>query len=306
VESPLYFCHPNGYLKDGILYILYTLYYPDAEVAGLFLDKERVAPSIVITIPNGGEIYHSGEVVNITWQANDNVGIAKVDSILYSTNGGNSWLEIASNLPGNTTSYEWTIPSTPSENCKVRVVVSDGAGNKARDESDGVFAIRYFVASGFEEADPVCIEHQRIFGQGVVNDDAYRSQTEEGISPHSGEWMYKLTGTDNNSSGTNDYVWYKLFDYDIPIIDSTYLSFWIYVKESPGNLGHILIDGGTKHGVELRNWVRFGYILDQTGQRLHPAVHTIPQGQWLRYVFTLYPAKGDTIDYLMIGYDDGN
>lgn len=257
----------------------------DGSTSWLIFKKFQISPDIKIITPNGGENLLVGGTGLITWLANDDVEVSKIDSILYSTDEGITWNEITANLPGNTISYEWEIPPILSDHCKICIVISDGAGNKARDLSDNSFTIQYFNANGFEPNEAECIDHQKISSQGIDNDDAYRCDAENGIYPHAGEWMYKISGSDNNGSGTNDYTWFKIFPYDIPINDSSYLSFWIYVKNSPRGYGHILIDGYTKKGNELRNWLKYGYIIDQSGQRLNPAVHTIPQGQWMQYIY---------------------
>jgi hypothetical protein len=100
---------------------------------------DTVPPSVKVISPNGGETWNVGETRTITWTASDNVGVNKVD-ISYSTDGGKSWIIIATNLP-NTGSYQWKIPSTPSTNCLIRIEAYDGAGNKGSDISDGTFTI---------------------------------------------------------------------------------------------------------------------------------------------------------------------
>jgi len=100
---------------------------------------DTVPPSVKVISPNGGETWNVGETRTITWTASDNVGVNKVD-ISYSTDGGKSWITIATNLP-NTGSYQWKIPSTPSTNCLIRIEAYDSAGNKGSDISDGTFTI---------------------------------------------------------------------------------------------------------------------------------------------------------------------
>jgi hypothetical protein len=100
---------------------------------------DTVPPSVKVISPNGGETWNVGETRTITWTASDNVGVNKVD-ISYSTDGGKSWITIATNLP-NTGSYQWKIPNTPSTNCLIRIEAYDGAGNKGSDISDGTFTI---------------------------------------------------------------------------------------------------------------------------------------------------------------------
>jgi len=124
-----------------------------------------------------------------------------------------------------------------------------------------------------------------------------------GVSPHSGNFMFKICGEDTSTT-QNSYVVFKVFPYDFIVQDSTYFSFWLYIEDAPTDSGHICMDAHTKDGQMLRGWNKFGYILDQTGQRIHPALHKAPKGQWCQYVFTFQPAVGETIDYITLIYDD--
>lgn len=95
------------------------------------------AESITIISPNGGEYWKPGNTYNITWI---NSNFSDPVQIEYSINGGTSWLDpsITSNTSNNG-SYPWTIPNTPSTNCKVRI--SDAVDGAPWDVSDNVFSI---------------------------------------------------------------------------------------------------------------------------------------------------------------------
>jgi len=90
---------------------------------------------LVVTNPNGGQIWKVGSIHNIAWTTNGDVGFVKLE---YSANGGSSWTTIISSAE-NTGSYAWTVPNTPSANCFVRV--SDAANATISDVSDSAFAI---------------------------------------------------------------------------------------------------------------------------------------------------------------------
>jgi hypothetical protein len=91
-------------------------------------------PGITVTSPNGGEKWAVGSTHTITWTTSGNVGNIK---IMYSVNNGSSWTTVVSSST-NDGSYSWTIPNTPSANCKVRISETDGAPS---DTSDSVFSI---------------------------------------------------------------------------------------------------------------------------------------------------------------------
>ncbi|MEO0092472.1 MAG: S8 family serine peptidase, partial [candidate division WOR-3 bacterium] len=90
---------------------------------------------IVVTSPNGGEVWYVGETRNITWTT---AGIGGNVDIYYSTNGGSSWNNVILNVSDNG-SYPWQIPNTPTTQGKVRVRHVQVSSNY--DQSDDNFAI---------------------------------------------------------------------------------------------------------------------------------------------------------------------
>ncbi len=125
---------------------------------GLILKYRRQIqqPSIQVVQPNGGEVWAVGSTQNIIWDAN----LVSQVKLQYTTNNGVSWIDIAT-VPAKNVSkvkldgrspkdpdgiiegelgvYAWTIPNTPSEQCKVRV--SDASNPILYDESDNTFTI---------------------------------------------------------------------------------------------------------------------------------------------------------------------
>ncbi|MBU2508691.1 MAG: DUF2341 domain-containing protein, partial [Bacteroidetes bacterium] len=101
--------------------------------------------AISITSPNGGENLLVGSVQNITWTS---TGVANV-KLEYTTDNGTNWATIIASTPASSGSYAWTIPNTPSSQCKVRI--SDVANTNIFDESNNVFTIYQPTGSGFTE-----------------------------------------------------------------------------------------------------------------------------------------------------------
>jgi subtilisin family serine protease len=100
---------------------------------------DTIPPEVTVTDPNGGEVLTAGQVYTITWNATDNVGVTQT-SIYYSFDGGTSY-DFIDSLSGNPGSYDWTVPSTPSTQCLVKVYAYDGVGNQGWDISDNLFTI---------------------------------------------------------------------------------------------------------------------------------------------------------------------
>jgi len=96
-------------------------------------------PTVLVTAPNGGEVYPVGGAINYTWNATDNVAVTNVDLFL-SRDGGTSYTLIAAGVP-NTGSYGSTATLPTSNNCRLKVVASDGSTNVGQDVSDQDWAI---------------------------------------------------------------------------------------------------------------------------------------------------------------------
>jgi len=103
------------------------------------IQEDTEAPVVTVVQPNGGETLNAGSVYTIQWNATDNVGITSSD-IDYTYDAGNTWVDIVT-LDGNPGSYNWTVPSTPSTQCLVKVTCFDAAANSGFDVSDNFFTI---------------------------------------------------------------------------------------------------------------------------------------------------------------------
>lgn len=80
-------------------------------------------PTAHVLAPAGGEVWISGTVERIRWNATDldNAALGSVD-LLYSLDDGATWLPIASGLP-DTGAYDWNVPAGTSESARIQIVV---------------------------------------------------------------------------------------------------------------------------------------------------------------------------------------
>jgi hypothetical protein len=102
--------------------------------SAMFSIVHSASPSLKVTAPNGGEQLMVGSLFTITWET---TGSGETVIIEYSTNGGETWVEITG-AAGNNGRYDWTVPDEPSDNCLVRI---SEAGGQTSDTSDGPFSI---------------------------------------------------------------------------------------------------------------------------------------------------------------------
>jgi uncharacterized protein (TIGR02145 family) len=74
---------------------------------------------ILLLSPNGGEFWQVGTEHKITW-GGFNLS-AKFIKIEYTLNSGTNWISIADSVPAKNGNYIWTIPISPSNNCRIRI-----------------------------------------------------------------------------------------------------------------------------------------------------------------------------------------
>ena len=93
------------------------------------------AEAVTVSSPDGGEGWCIDSTYAVSWSS---VWIDDV-KIEYTSDGGFSWSTIAASVPADDGSYNWTVPPTPSQFCKVRICdLGDGA---PCDQSNRMFTI---------------------------------------------------------------------------------------------------------------------------------------------------------------------
>lgn len=119
----------------GVTYTSGNPYY-SVDGISVLASLQSVEPaSVSVIYPNGGEVLIEGESTAITWNSTGTVGNVLIE---YTYDNGVNWTVIADDV-GNTGSYSWTVPSTLSATCKVRI--SETPDGVPVDESDNAFTI---------------------------------------------------------------------------------------------------------------------------------------------------------------------
>jgi hypothetical protein len=91
-------------------------------------------PTVSMSSPVAGQAFQPGAMIPISWTGADDEALLSF-SILYSTDGGRTWLTLVENLPPTTTSYNWqTPPGTGFNDVRVRIVAID---RRFQNSSDG-------------------------------------------------------------------------------------------------------------------------------------------------------------------------
>ncbi len=119
----------------GLHYNLDHTYPSSKEIWFLEFEDHVATPGIEVTEPNGGETWVVGTTQTVTWTS-DNISTVAID---YSTDDGTSWLPVVSSVPASGGSYQWSVPATPSTQCRIRI--SSAVDPTVSDMSDAVFTI---------------------------------------------------------------------------------------------------------------------------------------------------------------------
>ena len=126
-----------GVLSDhDMVYGHDTLYKRYATNGQAFVGGSSILQNdLALVSPNGGENWDRRRIHDITWTSTGTIANVNID---YSTDSGGSWVPMVADTANDGT-YAWTVPSTPSTTCLVRV--SDAANNDPSDSSNTVFSI---------------------------------------------------------------------------------------------------------------------------------------------------------------------
>jgi hypothetical protein len=158
---------------------------------------------------------------------------------------------------------------------------------------------RTSLASGWEPGDPLGYFDQVFIIRDVLGFGGTMTPPPE-CSPRSGEtWR---TGAHalmiaGYSNAPYAYCYYKLFDDNLLIQPGTKLRYWIWHVGT----GKVAMDGHFTDGTDIRD----SGFLDQNAVPFHPGARTDPLGAWHYVEVDLSAAAGKTLDFLMVGFDNG-
>jgi 3',5'-cyclic AMP phosphodiesterase CpdA len=97
-------------------------------------------PTVTVTAPDGGETWLIDSFRDITWAADDDVGVTSVD-ILLSSDGGATYPHTIATGETNDGTYSWQVDVLPTAQARVKVVAYDVDSNTGEDASDADFEI---------------------------------------------------------------------------------------------------------------------------------------------------------------------
>ncbi|MCK4530454.1 MAG: C10 family peptidase, partial [Candidatus Marinimicrobia bacterium] len=133
---------------------------------------------LTLNSPNGSNYCIPGTSVLIFWKSTP-VSNIKIE---YTTNNGNTWTEIVASVDASLGIYNWIIPNTLSDQCKVRI--TDITNSLIFDESDNTFEIgeeiitsiydiQYTTEPGADGTYPSLMKGEEVTIIGIVTATGY-------------------------------------------------------------------------------------------------------------------------------------
>ena len=124
---------------QGIDYKVRISSVTDPGLYGFSDDDFAICSQLLLSAPNGGEVWCIGQSHDITWGTS---GIGGNVLLEYSTDAGSTWDTIIAATPDDGI-FDWTVPNTPTTLARVRVSHESCPGNC--DESDADFTITEYA-----------------------------------------------------------------------------------------------------------------------------------------------------------------
>jgi uncharacterized protein (TIGR03437 family) len=128
-----------------------------ATLSGAFSYTSPTPPQVQLISPNGGETLYAGSTTTISWRSSDNRTVSRYRLFLRYMSGQVSFLgDIASEVPGESQSFNWPIPlnQPPTTQARVYITATDdeGAETESSSGSDVTIAQRWERMSSLPQA----------------------------------------------------------------------------------------------------------------------------------------------------------
>ncbi|MGE5342380.1 MAG: Ser-Thr-rich GPI-anchored membrane family protein [Candidatus Omnitrophota bacterium] len=102
-----------------------------------YFNIQKLAGTITVTSPNGGESWPQSSTQTITWTHSGSV--SSTVNVFYSTDSGSTWKSIVSGV-SNSGTYQWAVPSDVKSDYAL-VKIADTSNSSLADSSDRVFSL---------------------------------------------------------------------------------------------------------------------------------------------------------------------
>ncbi|MDR3665727.1 MAG: FISUMP domain-containing protein [Ignavibacteriaceae bacterium] len=127
--------------------------------------RDDIGP-LLLKFPLGGEQWKVGSTQKISWSLSNVINI-KID---YSVDNGSNWINIIPSTPTLAGIFSWTIPNTPSNNCKIRI--SSVNNPDTNNISTNTFRI-YQVTSASCPGNPTIVYGKETYNTIAIGDQCW-------------------------------------------------------------------------------------------------------------------------------------
>ena len=110
--------------------------------------------------PSQPTVWVENSIQTISWQKRG-VDLLRIE---YSINSGSDWEIIADSLNAETGSYEWTVPSTPSTQARLRIIDIDNVNMVALSPAFSIYPRRISIEHFLDFGDPSSVASYRMVG----------------------------------------------------------------------------------------------------------------------------------------------
>ncbi|MBU0473336.1 MAG: C10 family peptidase [Bacteroidetes bacterium] len=240
-----------------------------------------------LSSPNGGVYYVPGYSIPISWE-NSPISNIKIE---YTTNNGDGWNVIATNVDASLRIYDWVIPNTISNQCGVKI--SDISNPSVFDESDDTFEIGIANDIGgpyTTDDNTILLLH---FDDNLEEEASNYSLEEHGntisfiSSPVLG--LVDAIYFDNSNSYQKSYITVP-YSSKLSLTGNWTIELWFYIKEwdqSHNNWPELIrlptIDWDANYFLELSSTdARLNYGFNSTNgiKKVYSSQNSITIGKW--------------------------
>jgi PKD repeat protein len=109
--------------------------------SAVMLSASNIGVTVQIASPSPQQVVKSKAAVNIGWSINGTVDNGGTTEIMFSDDGGTTWVIIALGVAGQSTSYTWNVAPVKTKNALIRVAWQDPSGALIAGTS-GMFTVK--------------------------------------------------------------------------------------------------------------------------------------------------------------------
>jgi V8-like Glu-specific endopeptidase len=186
---------------------------------------DATPPDVQVINPVGGQNLFSGYAVTIAWSADDPASGVDTTAIHYTLDAGTTWHHIATFDDPLITTFEWTVPEATTDSARVRITVTDVAGNAGQGTNERWFSIG--PPSGVGDLPLAFSLHQNVPNPfNPVTTILYDLPEQQRVTLHvynvSGRLVRILRNAVNEDAGPHEAAWRGQDEFGRPVASGTY------------------------------------------------------------------------------------